>query len=92
MASEKKQSRKKSLIAASIAGLIAMAGSVMIPSVTFAADENCYGINACKGKGDCGGKAHSCAGLNGCKAQGYVKLPAGTCVKIQGGSTTAPTE
>ena len=92
MSIEKRQSKRKSLIAASIAGLIAVAGTAIVPSVTFAADENCYGINACKGAGDCGGKASSCAGQNACKGQGFIKLPSGTCAKIQGGSTTAPTE
>lgn len=92
MSLEKKESKKKKLIAASVAGLIAMAGSVIIPGVSYAANEHCYGINACKGIGSCGGKGHSCAGMNACKGQGYVDVPEGTCSKIEGGSLTAPAE
>ena len=84
--------KRKAILAASMAGLLAVAGSSAFAQSAPAQDEgeSCYGVNACKGMGDCGGKAHSCAGMNECKGQGYVKLPAGTCMKIQGGSLTAP--
>lgn len=39
----------------------------------------CHGINACKGKGECGGKGHSCAGKNSCKGKGWVKADEATC-------------
>jgi uncharacterized membrane protein len=52
----------------------------------------CYGINACRGMGDCGGKGHSCAGENECKGKGYLKLPKETCLKIQGGRLTEEPE
>ncbi len=92
MALEKKVSKKKKLIAASVAGLMALVGSVIIPGVSFAATEQCYGINACKGTGDCGGKGHSCAGMNACKGQAYLEVPEGLCGKIQGGSLTPSAE
>ena len=50
---------------------------------------SCYGINACKGTGDCGGKGYSCAGKNACKGQGFIKLPSDVCTRIQGGKLTA---
>ena len=80
--------RKKALLAASIAGLMTVAVSA---AVTAQAAESvpCYGINACKGTGDCGGKGYSCAGKNGCKGQGFIKLPADTCTRISGGTLTA---
>ena len=82
-------SKKKILIAASIAGLMTVAVSG-IPTMAFAADSvPCYGINACKGTGDCGGKGYSCAGKNACKGEGFIKLPADTCARINGGSLTA---
>ncbi|MAF76917.1 MAG: hypothetical protein CME63_09505 [Halobacteriovoraceae bacterium] len=28
----------------------------------------CYGVNACKGHGDCSGKIDACNGKNGCEA------------------------
>ncbi len=85
-----KNVKKSKLIAASIAGLIAVSG-MAVSSVAQAAGElaPCYGINACKGTGDCGGKAYSCAGKNACKGQGFVKVPADACSRIQGGKLTA---
>lgn len=74
-----------------MAGLL-VAGGVALSAVSAqAAGEMvaCYGINACKGMGDCGGKGHSCAGMNACKGQGYVSVPKDACTKIQGGSLTA---
>ena len=83
--------KKKMLIAASVAGLIATAGTGFL-SQAYAAQgelEHCYGINACKGMGACGGKGNSCAGKNACKGQGYVDVARGSCMKIAGGSLTA---
>ena len=84
------KSRKKLLVAASIAGLVAANLASAAPA--FAEDmalEHCYGINACKGMGACGGKGSSCAGTNACKGQGLLDVPQGTCMKIQGGSLKA---
>ena len=73
------------LLAASVAGLIAVAGAVLPVSAVYAEDISCSGVNACKGMGDCGGKAHSCAGQNACKGQGWVSVPsADLCAKIGG--------
>ncbi len=81
------------LIASAVAGLFA-AGLVGAPAEEGrAADEvRCYGINACKGKGDCGGKGHSCAGENACKGKGYLELDRETCLKIQGARLTEEPE
>ncbi len=81
---------KKKFVMASVAGLLAMsavAGSAVNAHAesTAAITENCSGINACKGMGDCGGKGHACAGKNTCKGEGWLKVPAGLCGKIQGG-------
>ena len=86
--------KKSKLMAASVAGLLTL-GALATFSTTAraeaAADTTvpCYGINACKGTGDCGGKDHSCAGQNACKGAGWIKLNADTCGKIQGGRLTA---
>jgi uncharacterized membrane protein len=83
--------RRNLVLASAVAGLLASAA----PSTTaIAADEAgdkvpCYGINKCKGTGDCGGKGHSCAGQNACKAQGFIKLEKDVCLRIQGGRLTA---
>ena len=82
--------KKKMLIAASVAGLLAAAGSGMLSQVQAAQGEleHCYGINACKGNGACGGKGSSCASKNSCKGQGFVDVAKDTCMKIQGGKLT----
>lgn len=89
---EKKEIKKKALLAASVAGLLAVNTFAFIPLAQAAGDkdktEECYGINKCKGVGGCGGKDHSCAGKNDCKGKGYLEVPKGTCLKIQGGSLT----
>ena len=54
------------------------------------ATEKCYGV-AKAGKNDCGNGAHSCAGHAGAKdgdKNEWVKVPAGLCAKLAGGSTT----
>ena len=87
------ESKKRALIAASVAGLMAAALAGVSQSVQ-AADEGkvpCYGINKCKGTGDCGGKGHGCAGKNECSGKGSINLPKDDCLRIQGGSLT-PTE
>lgn len=82
-------SKRKALIAASIAGLMTVS-TAMIATNAQAEDAPCYGINACKGTGDCGGKGYSCHGKNACKGQGWLKMPTDLCTRISGGSLTAP--
>ena len=55
------------------------------------ATERCYGV-AKAGKNDCGTATHGCA--NQAEKDNlpteWVKVPAGLCAKLAGGSTTAP--
>jgi hypothetical protein len=51
----------------------------------------CWGVNKCKGAGDCGaeGCRHSgCHGSNACKGKGFLRIDPDTCMKIQGGRLT----
>lgn len=85
-------SKKQALLAASVAGLVAAAGVAFGQAAQAdeaAAKVPCYGINKCKGTGDCGGKGHSCSGQNACAGHGFIKLEKETCLKIKGGSLTA---
>ena len=81
--------KKQALVAASIAGLLALAETASAQHEHGASadgeDAPCYGINKCKGTGDCGGKGRSCAGTNACTGQGYLELDKETCLKIEGG-------
>ena len=84
------------LIAASaVAGLMALGTAGISTQAQTAGNGDvvrCYGINKCKGTGDCGGKGHSCAGENSCKGHGYLKMKKETCLKIQGGRLTPDPE
>ena len=52
--------------------------------------EKCYGIVKA-GANDCAGAGHSCAGQASADASGteFIVVPAGTCEKLAGGSTTS---
>jgi uncharacterized membrane protein len=78
------------LVASAAAATIAAATASQAgpaPDPTFKA-EKCYGINAA-GKNDCGAKAHACAGeaTVARDPKSWIYVPAGTCTKIEGGST-----
>lgn len=78
---------------AAIGSLLAI-GALAAPS--FAADdpnlEKCYGV-AKAGKNDCAAQAHACSGQSKDNGAGrdFVKLPKGTCDRINGGSLTPKT-
>ena len=85
--------KKRALIAASVAGLMAAATAGVTHAaegmgMTPAGKVPCYGINKCKGTGDCGGKGHGCAGKNDCGGKGYINLSKEDCLRIKGGSLT----
>lgn len=74
------------LLAAStlLLGLSTQAQTAGAGSDTMKSEGECHGVNACKGKGDCGGKGHSCAGKNSCKGKGWVKTDKDLCDKLGG--------
>ena len=80
------------MLASAVAGLLTLAAPAGTATAADAEKVNCYGVNKCKGVGDCGGKGHSCAGENACKGQGYLKIDKETCLKIAGGRLTAEKE
>ena len=73
------------LVAAAVTGAVALSSSA-----AYAADtEKCYGV-AKAGKNDCKTDAHSCAGQSKADKDpaSFIDVPAGTCEKLTGGSTT----
>ena len=44
----------------------------------------CYGVNSCKGKGECGSPNWDCAGNNSCKGQGWLTKTSDECKKLGG--------
>ena len=83
----------KTLLAAAIGTLMfanLAAAADMAGADKAAATEKCFGV-AKAGKNDCAANGHSCAGqatANGGKE--WIKLPAGTCERLVGGSLAAP--
>lgn len=84
--------RRGAVLASAAAGLFAITAASPLAHAGEEDTVRCYGINACKGKGDCGGKGHSCAGENECKGKGYLDLDKETCLKIQGARLTEEEE
>jgi uncharacterized membrane protein len=89
----KPKTNKGSVVLASAAAGLLMVGSVVAtPQSAQAEDVECWGVNKCKGTGECGGKGHSCHGKNECGGQGWIKLDKEKCLKIKGGRLTAEEE
>ena len=80
------------LLASAAAGLMLLAGAAGSARAEGHEKVPCYGVNKCKGSGDCSGKAHDCSGKNACKGQGFLQMDKDTCLKIQGGRLTAEPE
>lgn len=87
--------RTRSLLVAALAGILTLPAALKSqdqPTVPDDGDKKpCWGVNKCKGTGDCGaeGCRHSgCHGSNACKGKGFLRINPDTCMKIQGGRLT----
>lgn len=83
---------RKSLLVATLAGVLAAPAVARAEDGTGASqpDEGvpCWGINKCKGVGDCGAggcRSTGCHGSNACRRKGFLRLERETCLKIEGG-------
>jgi len=80
------------IVTSVIGGLVALAGQAQAADlVQCAAQERCYGISKA-GKNDCATASSAC---NGTSKQDFQKdawlyVPKGTCLKLAGGSLSAP--
>jgi uncharacterized membrane protein len=86
-----KSNRTRRVLLTAVAGMLAASslGGAVLADNAATEKVHCYGINKCKGTGDCSGKGHKCAGQNACKGQGHINLPTDVCLRIQGGHLTA---
>ncbi len=85
---------KKAMLTAAISGIL-LAASYAGPanSAHDGAGGECYGVNGCKGKGDCGGvkengEKYTCSGNNECKGKGWLGITKEEC--DQKGGTHKP--
>jgi uncharacterized membrane protein len=88
---DKSMKKSKVLLASAAAGLMTLAMSAAPEQVRAEGNDTevkCYGVNKCKGAGECGGKGYSCAGKNECAGQGWIKLDKDKCLSIKGGRLT----
>ena len=86
-------SKSRRLLIASLAGALALPLVAGAQSPADGAEKvHCYGVNKCKGTGDCGGPGHACANQNSCKRQGYVDMDKDTCLRLDGGRLTPAEE
>ncbi len=86
-------SKKSLLTSAALTGLLLAAGCAHqgggydgyggYGNGAHAALGQCHGVNACKGKGDCGGKTNECAGENSCEGKGWIKMLKSMCGDIK---------
>lgn len=86
---------RRSLLVAALAGALALPVALRAEDPKTAPDDGdrkpCWGINKCKGTGDCGAEGcrnSGCHGSNACKGQGFLRINPDTCLKVQGGSLT----
>ena len=77
----------KLLLVSAVAGLLTVSAATAAdqPAAGDGEKLHCYGINKCKGTGDCSGKGHQCAGHNKCAGKGHINLPKDVCLRIKGG-------
>ena len=76
--------KKTTLATAALAALALASGCAHAPQggagdTASALKGECYGVNSCKGTGECGGPGHACAGQNSCKGQGWITLAKADC-------------
>lgn len=76
-------------IAATLASLIVLGLSGSASAADKPQTEKCYGVSKA-GKNDCQTSSAACAGTSKLdrQADAWIFVPAGTCGKIAGGSTT----
>lgn len=84
-------SKLSSVALAAAAAVLFSAGTTTVS----AADEakvKCEGVNACKGKSQCGTANNSCAGQNSCAGKGYLEMTQAECDAAKAKQAQTPKE
>ena len=75
-----KLSAKSGATIAAAAAALMMSGAFVAPTSAVAAEEvQCFGVNACKGKGECKTAQNECKGQNACKGKGFLTMTKAEC-------------
>lgn len=80
-----KLNRKSGAKLAMTAAVLFVTGATLIGAAT--ADTvkgRCFGVNGCKGQGNCKSTKNDCKGKNACKGQGWLSMLQSECSDKQG--------
>lgn len=78
-----KLNRKSGAAIAGAAAVLVLAATAPLTPAA-AADVQCFGLNSCKGQGQCKTSANSCKGQNSCKGKGFIMMDKSTCLSKGG--------
>ncbi|HXG77749.1 MAG TPA: hypothetical protein VNJ31_00225 [Methyloceanibacter sp.] len=81
-----KLTKKSGAKIAMTAAALIVSGTTLMATV-YAAEGvpgRCFGVNACKGQGQCKSAKNDCKGKNACKGQGWLSMLVDECAKHNG--------
>ncbi len=81
-----KLNRKSGAVIAGAAALLVVGATAPL-APAYAYQVKCFGLNSCKGHGQCKSLANSCKGQNSCKGKGFLMMDKATCLS-KGGTLT----
>ncbi|HET7446683.1 MAG TPA: hypothetical protein VFJ49_01965 [Methyloceanibacter sp.] len=67
------------------AAALIVTGAVLIGSASATEIKGrCFGVNSCKGQGECKSSVNDCKGKNACKGQGWLGMLQQDCTNSKG--------
>jgi hypothetical protein len=82
-----KLDRKSGAALAAAAAVLMMSATVPVAPAVADYKVKCFGLNSCKGHGQCKSLGNSCAGQNSCKGKGFLMMGKATCLSKHGSLT-----
>jgi hypothetical protein len=81
-----KLNKKSGARMAMTAAVLLVSGATIIGAAAMAetVKGRCFGVNGCKGQGNCKSTKNDCKGKNACKGQGWLEMLQADCSDKQG--------
>jgi hypothetical protein len=80
-----KLNQKSGARIAMTAAVLLVSGSALIgAAMAETVKGRCFGVNGCKGQGNCKSTKNDCKGHNACKGQGWLEMLQADCSDKQG--------
>ncbi len=80
-----KLNRKSGAKLAMTAAVLVVTGATLIgAAMAETVKGRCFGVNGCKGQGNCKSAKNDCKGKNACKGQGWLEMLQADCSDKQG--------